>query len=276
MKNFNYKYEMYRHLQQNAPKIYEEAKKAADEIGIPQDIRGKFGLTGAISGCHGIPHKEVRQALEETSEKIIPNKILDEELRDLIKSYYGDEYDALAVNTCEAALWVCFDVLATPPMQGRGDNYRARYLMPYEKHLHHHGGYGRPFPGRFKDIVADRGNTPGELGFYGKRQNNLDTVFVKLEGGNYDCHGIKYHPTVQLSEVNPESSAKKMRAAADRHAHMLTAFTSLGYDTPGYGYGVKDANGTPVLQKLIGEMAAEYDLPYIVDNAWALPFSEPI
>ena len=26
----------------------------------------------------------------------------------------------------------------------------------YEKHLHHHGGYGRPFPGRYKDIFADK------------------------------------------------------------------------------------------------------------------------
>ena len=50
-------------------------------------------------------------------------------------------------------------------MQGRGESYQARYLIPYEKHLHHHGSYGRPFPGRFKDIVADRGSTAGNWGF---------------------------------------------------------------------------------------------------------------
>jgi len=272
MKKFNYKFEMYRHLQKNLPAIYAEAKKAADEIGIPADIRGKFGLTGAISGCHGIPFKEVRKALEDTSTQVIGNSALDEELREVVKSVYGDEYDGVAVNTCEAALWVCFDALATPPMAGRGDNYRARYIIPYEKHLHHHGGYGRPFPGMYKDVLADRGNTAGELGFYGKRQNNLDTVIVKLDGANYDCHGIKYHPAIQLTGVDADASAKKIRAAAERHQTMLTAFASLAYDTPGYGYGTKEKNGAPRLQKLIGDIAQEMELPYIVDNAWGAPF----
>ena len=267
-----YRYQLYKQLQLNIANIYAEAKKAADEIGIPAELRGKFGLTGAISGCHGIPFKEVRQAEEEYADKIIPNNILDEEVRELVKSVYGDDYDGLAVNTCEAALWVCFDVLACPPLTGRGDNYRARYIIPYEKHLHHHGGYGRPFPGKYKDIFADRGNTPGELGFYGKRQNNLDTIIVPLEGARYDCHGIKYHPAVMLTDVDPEASIRKMEIQANRHASMLTALSSLGYDTPGYGYGKKDAEGTPVLQKLMGALAKDYNIPYIVDNAWGVPF----
>jgi hypothetical protein len=267
-----YRYQLYKQLQLNIANIYSEAKKAADEIGIPPEIRGKFGLTGAISGCHGIPHKEVRQAEEEYADKIIPNNVLDEEVREIVKSVYGDDYDGLAVNTCEAALWVCFDVLACPPLTGRGDNYRARYIIPYEKHLHHHGGYGRPFPGKYKDILADRGNTAGELGFYGKRQNNLDTIIVPLEGARYDCHGIKYHPVVMLTDVDPEASIRKMETVAARHASMLTALSSLGYDTPGYGYGKKDAEGAPVLQKLMGALAKDYNIPYIVDNAWGAPF----
>lgn len=272
MTDFKYKFQMYRHLQKSIPNIYAEARKVADEIGIPQDLRGKFGLTGAISGCHGIPYREVREAMEEAATKVIPNKILDEEVREIVKDVYGDEYDGVGVNTCEAALWVSFDVLATPPLSGRGDNYRARYIIPYEKHLHHHGGYGRPFPGKYKDIFADRGNTAGELGFYGKRQNNLDTIIVPLEGAKYDCHGIKYHPVVQLTNVAPEASIKKIANIAEKNAVMLTAFTSLGYDTPGYGYKIKAEDGSPLLQKLIGSLAKEYNVPYIVDNAWGIPF----
>ena len=272
MADFKYKFQMYRHLQQSIPNIYAEARKAADEIGIPKDIRGKFGLTGAISGCHGLPFKEVREAEAYYGEKIIPNNVFDEEIREIVKDVYGDEYDGVAINTCEGALWVSFDVLATPPMQGRGDNYRSRYIIPYEKHLHHHGSYGRPFPGKYKDIFADRGTTPGELGFYGKRQNNLDCIIVPLEGANYDCHGIKYHPCVQLSNIDPEASMKSLKKTAERHAAYLTAFTSLGYDTPGYGYGVKDNEGTPFLQKILAELAHEYNVPYIVDNAWGAPF----
>ena len=53
---------------------------------------------------------------------------------------------------------------------------------------------------------------------------------------------------------------------------MLTGFTSIAYDTPGYGYGAKDEEGTPLLQKYIADLAHSYDLPYVVDNAWGLPF----
>jgi hypothetical protein len=73
--------------------------------------------------------------MDEAATKIIPNKILEEEVREIVKDAYGDEYDGLAVNTCEGAPWVSFGVLATPPLTGRGDKYRARYIIPYEKHL---------------------------------------------------------------------------------------------------------------------------------------------
>ena len=173
MAKFNKKFQMYQYLQANIANIYAEAKKAADEIGIPEDLRGKFGLTGAISGCPSPLSRNIREAVEKGAQEVIPLSKLVDEIRSIVKDVYGDEYDAAPISTCEAGIWVALDVLFSPPMQGRGDNYQARYIIPYEKHLHHHGGYGRPFPGRFKDVLADRGSTAGELGFYGKRQNNL-------------------------------------------------------------------------------------------------------
>ncbi|KYO66165.1 hypothetical protein [Thermovenabulum gondwanense] len=272
MPKFKKKFEMYRHLQMNIPNIYAEARKAADEIGIPAELRGKFGLTGAISGCPSPLTKKVREALDKGSTEVIPLAKLVDEIRSIVKDVYGDEYDAAPINTCEAGLWVTFDTLFTPPMQGRGDNYLTRYIIPYEKHLHHHGGYGRPFPPKFKDILADRGCTAGELGFYGKRQNNLSEYIVPLVGADYSVHGIKYHPVILLTKVDPEASAKKIKVVAERHCTMLSGITSLGYDTPGYGYGVKDPDGTPVLQKRLAEIAHEYDVPYVIDNAWGVPF----
>jgi len=56
------------------------------------------------------------------------------------------------------------------------------------------------------------------------------------------------------------------------NAHMLTGVVSLGYDTPGYGYAIKDADGVPIIQKYHGQLAKEYNVPYVVDNAWGLPF----
>lgn len=267
-----YKFQMYRDLQQNLGRIYEEAKKAADEIGIPPELRGKFGLTGAISGCPAPLRADIRAAAEKGAREVIPLARLAEEIREIVKDVYGDEYDAAPVNTCEAGLWVSYDCLFAPPLLGRGDNYRARYLAPYEKHMHHQAGYGRPFPAKYKDFLADRGSTAGEMGFYGKRQNNLDVVIVPLAGARYENHGIKYWPVPLLTEVDPDVSFRELEKTAERHAGYLTGITSLGYDTPGYGYGCKDADGTPRLLKHLAKLARDYNVPYVIDNAWGVPF----
>ncbi|MTI94817.1 MAG: hypothetical protein FH749_04925 [Firmicutes bacterium] len=263
---------MYKKLQANTAAIYQEAKQAADEIGIPAEWRGKFGLTGAISGCPAPLRDDILEFAEKGAKEVTPLATLVDEIRELVKSVYGDEYDAAPVNTCEAGLWVSFDALFTPPNLGRGDNYRARYLAPYEKHLHHHGAYGRPFPPRFKDVFADRGSTPGELGFYGKRQNNTDAVIVPMVGAEYPVHGIKYWPVPLLSKVDVDKTLAKIAKTAERHADYLTGITSLGYETPGYGYADKDSEGVPRLLKGLAEVAHSYDVPYVIDNAWGLPF----
>lgn len=268
---FKYKFQMYKHLQANIANIYADARKAADELNIPADIRGKFGMTGGISGCPAPLRDDIMHAGEEAGKRVIPLAGMVDQIRELVKDIYGDEYDAAPTSTCEAGLWVAFDTLFTPPNLGRGDNYRARYFAPLEKHFHHQGGYGRPFPGRYKDIIADRGTTPGELGFYGKRQNNLDTVIIPLAGAKYDVHGIKYHPCPLLTTVDAKQVYEDMKKFAQIHASMFTGITSLGYETPGYGYGEKDADGTPVLQKMYAKLAKEYGVPYVIDNAWGVP-----
>ncbi|MBN1638570.1 MAG: hypothetical protein JW866_06375 [Ignavibacteriales bacterium] len=266
-----FKFQMYTRLQKAIPKIYEEAKKAAETLNIPAELKGAFGLTGAISGCPSPLREDIEKVMAVESRKVVPLAVYVDQIREVIKDVYGDDYDACPVNTCEAGLWVSFDTLCTPPMMGRGDNYRARYIAPLERHLHHQGGYGRPFPPRYKDILADRGSTAGELGFYGKRQNNLDTVFVPLEGAEYPVHGIKYHPTPLLKNVNANKSLESIEKVAKRHETMLTGFTSLGYDTLGYGYGEKDKDGTPALLKGIAKLANSFNVPYIIDNAWGMP-----
>ncbi|MFZ5825481.1 MAG: hypothetical protein ACOY94_14365 [Bacillota bacterium] len=272
MSQYKYKFQLYKALQANTPQIYAAAKKAADEIGIPPEIRGKFGLTGAISGCPAPLRSDIMHAGEAGNAEVIPLSILVDKLREVVKSVYGDQWEPIPTSTCEAALWVSFDTLCTPPNLGRGDSYRSRYVAPLEKHMHHQGSYGRPFPAKYKDNFADRGTTAGELGFYGKRQNNLDTVMVPLVGARYDNHGIKSWPVPMLTGVDPEASAQKIAQVCQDHVTMLTGIASLGYDTPGYGYAVKDENGAPLLQKRLGEIARHHNIPYIVDNAWGLPF----
>lgn len=265
------KMELYRKLWNQRDQILAECAKIPKQIGLPSELRGKIGLSPQMSGRPGELRKNVREAVNKVGEQAVQLKYLAEELRAVVKEGYGDEYDAVLTNTCEAALWLAFDTLCSPPM-GKGEAYQACYIAPYERHLHHQGSYGRPFPPKYKDIFADRGVTSGELGFLGKRQDNLSTLIVPLEGAKYDCHGVKYYPTPLLTKVDPQGSYEKIAKVAARHGSSLTGITSLGYDTPGYGYGVKDAEGTPKLLKLLAQVGKEYDIPYIVDNAGGIPF----
>ena len=272
MSKKGFKFQMYRDLQKKIPAIYTDFKKAAQKLKIKTEEQMNLGLTGAVSGIPAILREDVREAMEEQAQKVVSLTVLVDEIRTLVKSVYGDEYDACPINTCEASLWVSFDCLCTPPLSGRGDNYRGRYIAPYERHIHHQAGYGRPFPPKYKDIFADRGSTSGELGFMGKRQYNLDVILVPLVGARYDCHGIKYHPVPLLKYVDADKSLVKLTEVAERHSIDLVGFSSLGYDTPGYGYGEKEKSGAPKLQIGIAKLAQKYNIPYIIDNAWGLPF----
>jgi hypothetical protein len=267
-----YRFQMYKRLQAAIPNIYADAKKAAEGLKIPAELKGAIGLTGAISGCPAPLREDIEKAMAAEGRKVVSLAVYVEQIREIVKDVYGDEYDAAPINTCEAGLWTTFDCLMTPPSQGRGDNYRTRYVAPYERHIHHQASYGRPFPAKYKDILADRGSTAGELGFYGKRQNNFDTVLVPMAGADYTVHGIKSYPVPLMKNLKVKESLAALEQAAKRQEAMLAGFASLGYDTPGYGYGDKDKEGTPKLSKGIADLAKSYNVPYVIDNAWGLPF----
>lgn len=279
MAKFKYKTQMYSNLYANTKNIHAEAAEAAKRLGVPdvlaklnEEGRGGFGLTGGVSGCPAPLRDDVLAFSEKESKAVKPLAGYVEELRYMVKDFYGAEYDVCPTNTCEAGINVCYTSMFMPPVLGAGDSYRARYIAPLEKHFHHQGGYGRPFPPKYKDIIADRGCTAGELGMMAKRQANLDTVVVPLSGANYDNHGIKYMPVPLLTGVKGEPNRAVLEEYAARHANMLSGFTSIGYDTPGYGYGDHDKEGTPILQKVIADVAHKYNVPYVVDCAWGVPF----
>lgn len=266
-----YKFRMYQKLQQNTLEIFSELKNQAESIGLSDEQKGKIGLGGGSGAPPTVP-KHVMDAITDASNKVISLAPLVDDIRDLVKDVYGDKYDAAPVSTAEGACWVSMESLVSPPIQGRGDLYRSAYIAPYERHLHHQGGYGRPFPPKYKDLFADRGVTAGEYGVQGKRLTNLETIFVPLEGARYEPHGIKYGVIPMLTKVDPEASINRIQRIADIHASRLSAITSLGYDTVGYGYDIKAKDGSALLQKKIGEFATDYGIPYICDNARGLPF----
>ena len=93
-----------------------------------------------------------------------------------------------------------------------------------------------------------------------------------MAGAAYPVHGIKFHPVQLMKNLKVKESLQTLEATARRHETMLSGFASLGYDTPGYGYGDKDKEGTPLLQKGIAALAKSYNVPYVIDNAWGIPF----
>ena len=272
-RRFEFKIDLYRHLSETLSEFYARTKKIPKEIGMPDKYLGQIGLSGTVSECHALMRKAVSDAVEAGNRKVINCAPLDFELRRLVKKYYGDDYDAVAASTCEALLYLSFDTLATPPIAGRGDNYRTRYLAPYERHAHHQAGYGRPFPPRYKDLYADRGVTAGEYGQLGKRLNNLDVVLVPMVGAKYDCHGINYHPVPLLLNVQAKATGELFAAEAKKHADTLSAVSFCCYTNPGYGYGETDKGGMPLLHKAMAAVARDYNVPSIVDNAAGLPFA---
>lgn len=261
---------LYKELGAAQGKILAKAEKVG-ESALPDGIRGKISVAGTVSGNPAGLRKNVVAAIAEMEKNPRPLAALNYDLRALIKEFYGDDYDGVLVSSGEAGLQLIYEAFATSPM-GRGEPYETAYIVPYERHIHHHGAYGRPYPPRFRDIFADRGVTAGELGQSGKRLDGLRTVIVPLAGADYTLHGVKQHPAVLLSQVNAEESAKRIEQAAERCGISLSAIASLGYDTPSYGYGDHDADGVPKLQRLLGQIAKRFGIPYVVDNATGVPF----
>ncbi|MFX1300521.1 MAG: hypothetical protein ACFFDE_06230 [Promethearchaeota archaeon] len=196
---------------------------------------------------------------------------IEDELRNVIKDIYGDEYDTAATNTCESAIRVAFETLMAPPILRVGTTYRGRFISPYGEDSEYIVGYGRPFPPRYKNVLVDRSVTGGELAVEAKCLPNLDSLLVKLIGTRYEVHGIKSNLVPLMTRTDAQKSLEKIRMVAEKHIELLTGFATLGYDTPGYGYGEKDKNGIPVLKKGFGKIAEEFELPYLLDGGGGVP-----
>lgn len=267
-----YRVDFYQRLSAMRSKLFVEADLIGAALKIPDALKGKIGVSGTNSSCPGLLRRDIQEAMVKSSREVMPLHFLGDEIRRTVKSIYGDAYDAAPANSCESLLAVTYDALLTPPQMGPGESYRVSCIGLVERHIEHHLSYGRPFPPRYKDVFADRGATAGEMGLLGRRNWATDIVLVELAGARYEAHGVKFYPTPLLMGVDAHRSAAALRRAAETHRVNLVGLISLGYDTPGYGYSEHDADGTPTLQRLMGELAGELGVLYIADNAWGMPF----
>lgn len=255
---FKDKYQVYKHLQLNIAGIYTAARVIAEETGIPREVQGE-SATGQRSG--GFPAWAPADSMEAAGHQVreaVPPSDLTEDIRKLVKSAYGDDYDTISYKVCSTGVWPILDVLsALAVIRGGG---RGRCLVPLEKNYHHQGVGGLGFPGYCQRLNGING------------EKGLDMVAVPLVGACYAVHGIKYQPVPLLTAVDPGQSAKQIRKFAALHTGMLTGITSLAYETPGCGYGAKNSSGTPELQKSLAAVTQDYDIPYVMDNTGGLPF----
>jgi len=268
-----YKYQWYQKIYENTSNIHKDAKEFAKKIGLDK-LKDDIGMYPGSSARPGnLPSYVLDEIVKANQSGKTPGvRGIEDQLREVVKSVYGDEYDAVAANTCEACLRIAASTLFQPPTMRLGDAYRGRVIMPYAEDIEWLGGYGRAFPPRYKNLLVDRTVSGGELGVEGKSLFNLDIVHVRLDGAKYDCHGVRWNPTPLLTKVDVEKSVESLKKAAQRQAADLVGFAAIGYDTPSYGHGVLDKDGTPILLKQISKIAAEYQVPYIIDTGGSIPF----
>lgn len=266
------RHRIYETLGRERTAFLERVRREAAGHALADELRGVVALAGSQSVRPSFLLPDVVQEMAAGARSATPLTAHLEEIRDRVKLHYGDDYDAVPVCTCEAALLLCLELFATPPLAGRGDSYRTAYIALNEAYSEHHATYGRPFPPKYKDLFGERINTGGELGLMGHRLTNLDVVIAPVAGARYEAHGIRSFIVPLLGGVDPVATVEGVAKRAARFADRLSALVSLGYDTPGYGYGDKRDGINPDLMRGLGAVAADYDVPYLIDNARALPF----
>lgn len=267
-----YRYQWYQEIFENIPKIHAEAREYGVKLGTA-NLEKDLGLYAGSSSRPGtLPDYVLDEIIRANrSGKTYTLRSVEDQVREIVKDVYGDEYDAAVANTSEAALRISIETLCAPPALRRGEAYRSRFLMLYGEDYEWMGGYGRAFPPKYKNLLVDRSVSAGELGVEGKSLANLDALYVRFADAKYPSHGIRYNPTSLLTQIDVSGTMQNAQKAAARHAHLLSGVACLGYDTPSYGYSDKDDEGTPILKRMLGELAREYDVPFIIDNASSLP-----
>ena len=106
MPPFESRLDLYEHSCSQQDAILAEARKIGAGLGISADLKGKLGTSGANSSLPGALRSDILQAIERDALTVRPNRHLGDDIRRVVKSVYGDDYDAAPTNSCEAALWI--------------------------------------------------------------------------------------------------------------------------------------------------------------------------
>lgn len=98
MAGFEYRLDMYEFLNANRDKILAEVEKISADIGVPDDLKGRIGMSGANSSYPGVLRREILDAIEDASTNMRPVQYYGDQIRRVVKSVYGDDYDAVPTS----------------------------------------------------------------------------------------------------------------------------------------------------------------------------------
>ena len=267
-----FRHAWYQSLFDAIPAIEREASALAGELDLAR-FGGRLGTYQGSSGCPArLPDYVLDEIVAANRLDVLPAVRIADDLRDLVKTVHGDEWDVCVTNTAEAGLRVALETLVAPPTMRKGEQYRSRMLQIYGEDAEWGGGYGRAFPPKYRHFAMDRTVAGGELGIDAKSLSNLDTLFVRAPGVSYAIHGVRQATTPVMVDLDVDATLAALERTADRHAAYLAGVHAVGYDTPGWGFGERDADGTPTLMRRMAGLAAERDVPFVVDCASCLPF----
>lgn len=266
-----HRHEWYQALFEKIPEIEREAREFGESIGLDRFQGGIALYSGMSSRPAPMPDYVLDAIIAANREPVASVQSIEDRIRSLIKDAYGDSFDCAVVNSCEAGLRVAIETLVAPPILRRGEARRAAMLFPYGEDCDWGAAYGRPFPPKYKNVAIDRSVSAGELGMEAKSLSDLDTLFVPFANARYEVHGVRQNIVPFLLDVDAGSTIAALERMAARHGASLAGLHAIGYDTPGYGYRERDAQGRAVLMRRFGNLARHYDIPFIVDSASALP-----
>ena len=95
-----YKYQWYQSIYDNMSKINEEARQYGEKLGINK-LKEDIGLYAGRSARPGnLPDYVLDEIVKANrSGKTYPVRVIEDQLREVIKDVYGDPYDAVVANT---------------------------------------------------------------------------------------------------------------------------------------------------------------------------------
>lgn len=253
-----YKFRMYENLAKAAGTILEKARAAA----IERPARVPVHPPRGTSGSEPPPHLEndPKDALD-----------LVGRIRELVKDAYGDSYDACPTSSTGAGLALC-RAMAVP--DGRTAEEKAILresriaVIPRQKPSEILSEF-RPLPPKYALLP--------EFGSHGMKGGpcTLRAALVPLAGASYSYHGIVPAPVSMVANAHTGPSLDAVAATAEACLPYLSAIIALGTGIPGCGFTQVKDDGLPELHAGLGEIAGEYDVPFILNNSPAIPFLGP-